>query len=102
MKHHSFSWFQSMSEPTTPTEGPVTVVVSRSVKPGREQDFEAWLKGTIEALTQYPGYQGANIVRPDAHPATSMFSSLAGIAAKTRWPGKSHWSVRSGWRVSIR
>ena len=45
----------------------MTVVVSRSVKPGREQDFEAWLAGTIEALTRYPGYQGANIVRPDAH-----------------------------------
>jgi antibiotic biosynthesis monooxygenase (ABM) superfamily enzyme len=45
----------------------MTVVVTRSVKPGREQDFEAWLTGTIEALTRYPGYQGANIVRPDTH-----------------------------------
>ena len=55
-----------MNKTTPSTEGPVTVVVSRSVKPGREQDFEEWLKGTIEALTQYPGYLGANIVRPDA------------------------------------
>ena len=45
----------------------MTVVVSRSVKPGREQDFEAWLAGTIEALAQYSGYRGANILRPDAH-----------------------------------
>jgi uncharacterized protein len=56
-----------MSEAIPSTGGPVTVVVSRSVKPGREQEFEAWLAGTITALTQYPGYQGANIVRPDAH-----------------------------------
>jgi antibiotic biosynthesis monooxygenase (ABM) superfamily enzyme len=56
-----------VSEPTPSTAGPVSVVVTSSVKMGREKDFEAWLKGTIEALTQYPGYQGANIVRPDAH-----------------------------------
>jgi antibiotic biosynthesis monooxygenase (ABM) superfamily enzyme len=56
-----------VSEPTPSTTGPVSVVVTSSVKMGREKDFEAWLKGTIEALTQYPGYQGANIVRPDAH-----------------------------------
>lgn len=55
-----------MSEPTPSTVGPVSVVVSRTVKPGREKEFEDWLKGTIEALTRYPGYQGANIVRPNA------------------------------------
>jgi antibiotic biosynthesis monooxygenase (ABM) superfamily enzyme len=56
-----------MSEPTSSAGGPVTVVVLRTVKPGREEDFENWLKGTIEALTQHPGYLGANIVRPDAY-----------------------------------
>ena len=56
-----------MGEPTTSADNPMTVGVSRSVKPGREQEFETWLMGTIEALNQYPGYQGANIVRPTAH-----------------------------------
>ena len=30
-------------------EGPVTVSISRRVKPGREADYEAWLHGIVEA-----------------------------------------------------
>ncbi|MBR9867767.1 MAG: antibiotic biosynthesis monooxygenase [Oceanospirillales bacterium] len=45
-------------------EGPVTVSISRKVKPGCEADYEAWISGVIEAASEYPGHQGSNVLRP--------------------------------------
>ncbi len=47
-------------------EGPVTVSISRKVKPGREADYEAWISGVIDAASEYPGHQGSNVLRPTA------------------------------------
>src|SRR5262245_30218746 len=43
---------------------PVTVVVTRRVKPGREVDYEAWLSRLIDGAKHLPGYLGTNIQRP--------------------------------------
>lgn len=44
--------------------GPVTVSLSRRVVPGKEADYEAWLRGiTAEAVT-FPGHMGVNVIRP--------------------------------------
>jgi antibiotic biosynthesis monooxygenase (ABM) superfamily enzyme len=43
---------------------PVTVVVSRRVKPGREADYEAWIKGVTDAALTFPGHLGATVFRP--------------------------------------
>ncbi|QQM28899.1 antibiotic biosynthesis monooxygenase [Martelella lutilitoris] len=45
-------------------EGPVTVQVSRRVRPGREADYEAWLHGIVEAAKDFPGHMGVNILKP--------------------------------------
>jgi len=47
-------------------EGPVTVSISRRVKPGREADYESWLHGIIAAASAFPGHQGVNILRPSS------------------------------------
>lgn len=55
---------------------PVTVVVSRRVKPGREADYEAWLNRLIQGASLMQGYVGAKIQRPRAGEApvyTSVF-----------------------------
>ena len=43
---------------------PVTVVVTRRVKPGREKGYEAWLDALIENAGKLSGYLGTNIHRP--------------------------------------
>jgi antibiotic biosynthesis monooxygenase (ABM) superfamily enzyme len=43
---------------------PVTVVVRRRAKPGRETDLEAWLRDVIAATKSFPGYQGSTVLRP--------------------------------------
>lgn len=45
-------------------EGPVTVSISRRVRPGQEAAYEAWLHGIIDAASGFPGHQGVNILRP--------------------------------------
>ncbi|NBZ89348.1 antibiotic biosynthesis monooxygenase [Stagnihabitans tardus] len=45
--------------------GPVTIVVRRRVRPGRETDYEAWLERlTHGAAAQFKGYLGAEFHRP--------------------------------------
>jgi len=46
------------------SETAVTVVVTRKVKRGREQDYERWLDALIKEAAALPGYLGTNIHRP--------------------------------------
>jgi antibiotic biosynthesis monooxygenase (ABM) superfamily enzyme len=52
--------------PATPDrhQEPVTVMVRRLVKAGREADFEAWLKRLSETAGRSPGYLGMDVIRP--------------------------------------
>lgn len=43
---------------------PVTVVVTRRVKPGREAAYEAWLERLIQRASSMRGYLGASVQRP--------------------------------------
>jgi antibiotic biosynthesis monooxygenase (ABM) superfamily enzyme len=48
-----------------PTDGKsVTVVVSRVVKPGFEQEYDAWVKKLSEAARQSPGNTGVTVLIP--------------------------------------
>jgi antibiotic biosynthesis monooxygenase (ABM) superfamily enzyme len=42
----------------------VAVTVQRTVRPGREGDYEQWLHGVIAAAGRFPGHLGAEVVRP--------------------------------------
>lgn len=53
-----------MDHAPSPIEEPVTVVVTRRVKPGREGDYEAWLSRLITASSALPGFLGSSIQRP--------------------------------------
>lgn len=46
-------------------EGPVTVTVRRRVIPGRETEYEEWLRATAEGASHFPGMMGVNFIRPD-------------------------------------
>lgn len=49
---------------TSPEKVPVTAVVSRLVKQGREAAFEEWLHGITEVSMKFPGHQGVVVLRP--------------------------------------
>jgi uncharacterized protein len=45
---------------------PVTVTVSRTVLPGREQAFETWAQAVARRIETFPGALGAGVFRPGA------------------------------------
>lgn len=47
-----------------PVPEPVTVVASRTVRPGREHDFEQWAEAVLEVASEFPGYLGSSLLRP--------------------------------------
>ncbi|MFZ1731479.1 MAG: antibiotic biosynthesis monooxygenase [Bacteroidota bacterium] len=55
-----------IANPPEKSEGPFTTVVRRTVKPGKEQDFEEWLKGIMRDAMAFEGHLGAGIIRPSS------------------------------------
>jgi antibiotic biosynthesis monooxygenase (ABM) superfamily enzyme len=53
------------AEPRPPA-APVTVIVSRRPKPGREADVERWIEEAGRAVAAWPGYRGIEVFKP--HP----------------------------------
>ena len=45
-------------------ELPVTVVVTRTPKPGRVQDYEQFLRDVTKVAQRYPGHLGTTVLRP--------------------------------------
>ena len=50
------------SSPRPPS--PVTSVIARRVRPGKEAEFEAWLHGIIQEAARFEGHQGVTVLRP--------------------------------------
>lgn len=46
------------------TDGPVTLSVTRRVRPGREADFEAWAAEGSRTASTFPGHLGVGVLRP--------------------------------------
>jgi hypothetical protein len=68
---------------------PVTIVVRRRVKPGREKDYEAWLQRlTKGAADKFKGYLGAEFHRPASaggeYRSVFRFDSLPNLEAFER------------------
>jgi antibiotic biosynthesis monooxygenase (ABM) superfamily enzyme len=51
--------------PPADSAGPVTTSVTRRVKPGHEEAYEAFLEGIIAAASRWPGYLGVEVFRPE-------------------------------------
>jgi len=49
----------------TATKQPVTMIVRRTIKPGREVEYEQWVKNTTEDLKKFPGYMDITMIRPN-------------------------------------
>ncbi|MBX7194108.1 MAG: hypothetical protein K1X94_18790 [Sandaracinaceae bacterium] len=75
---------------------PVTVVVTRRARPGREAELEEWLRGVIAVTAQFAGYQGSTVLRPQEgsrgdHVLVFRFASFDDLrgwqtsAVRTEW-----------------
>ena len=49
---------------TDGVDGPVTVLVARRVRPGKEVEFEKWASELTRAASSFDGFLGAGLLRP--------------------------------------
>jgi uncharacterized protein len=45
-------------------EAPLTTVIARRVRPGKEAEYEAWLEGIIDASSAFEGHEGVTVLKP--------------------------------------
>jgi antibiotic biosynthesis monooxygenase (ABM) superfamily enzyme len=73
------------------TGGSVTTVVRAHIKPGKEPEYEEWLHGINEECSQFAGFQGATVFRPDdeshPHPEYVIVVRFANYSDLRRWEG---------------
>jgi antibiotic biosynthesis monooxygenase (ABM) superfamily enzyme len=53
------------SDLIVPTGKDVTIVVSRTVSPGREKDYDAWVRQMVSAASEAPGNTGITTLFPE-------------------------------------
>ena len=71
------------------TSESITTMIRAHIKPGKEQEYEQWLHGINEDATQFAGFQGATILRPDdgshQHPEYVIVVRFAAYSDLRRW-----------------
>jgi NhaA family Na+:H+ antiporter len=55
---------ESASDAPVSDDPAITLSVTLRVRPGREQEFEAYLRGITAAASRFPGYAGSRVIRP--------------------------------------
>jgi len=83
------------------SEGPVTVIISRRVKPGRVQDFEEWTSEISKIVSTFEGYYGTNIISPSepSNPEYVVIFRFNSYKNLKKWedsPIRSEWIKRAG------
>jgi antibiotic biosynthesis monooxygenase (ABM) superfamily enzyme len=85
-----------MTEPISDRSQSVTQVVERHVKPGSEEAYEELLRGLLGAVSNLPGYLGANVIRPPAggpgpYRVVLRFSSRDNMERWSTSEERAHW-----------
>lgn len=89
-----------MSASSVSQGDPVTVVVSRRARRGREEDLERWLHDVIAATARFEGYQGSTVLRPEIgsghdHVLVFRFASAAHLRAWQTSEERTEWLARA-------
>src|SRR6185295_1551746 len=84
---------------------PVTYVIRRRVKAGSQSEFDDWLKGINEAVRDFRGHLGADVIRPvdpscDDYVIIWRFDSYANLKQWEDSQVRKDWLDRS-WHLSV-
>jgi hypothetical protein len=78
---------------------PVTVVVSRKVKPGKEAEYEEWIRGVTNIALSFEGHLGMNVFRPqnpgDPYVLVYKFDSGEHLDAWLKSDVRAEWVARA-------
>ncbi len=89
-----------MSTSAVSSGDPVTVVVSRRARRGRDDELERWLHDVIAATARFEGYQGSTVLRPEPgsgrdHVLVFRFASAAHLDAWQTSEERTQWLTRA-------
>lgn len=91
-------------EPDGKPEEPVTVVVRRRAKAGREAELDEWQRQIIGVTSRFPGYQGSTVVRsrgadrggaPAEHLLVFRFATFEDLRRWQTSPERAEWLARA-------
>lgn len=79
----------------------VTVIVSRKVKQGREQEFEAWRLGIEQEASKFEGHLGTQLIRPSNHISSEYvvifkFDNYSNLKKWEESTGRARWIEKTG------
>lgn len=81
------------------TDQGVTIVVTRTIKAGREAEYEQWLRGFAETAGRFPGHLGITVFRPRPgsrdYTFVGRFDSEANLAVWEKSPERADWLERA-------
>ena len=72
----------------------VTVVVDRTVLPGKVEEFESYLKSIIAAASEFPGHMGADVINPEGGNRYILVFRFASQEQLDNWSAsdqRNHW-----------
>ncbi|MEX0713488.1 MAG: antibiotic biosynthesis monooxygenase [Pirellulales bacterium] len=82
------------------TDQPVTVNVVRTVRPGREEAFEAQIREFIPKSLTFPGHLGVHVVKPAARTSRD-YHVVIKFAGRGQWQSFQAWPEYVRFRAAI-
>jgi uncharacterized protein len=73
----------------TNDRGPITIIITRAVREGSEEAFEATLRAFIPKSVTFPGHLGVFILRPP--PGGREFGAVLQFRTQEAWEGFQRW-----------
>jgi antibiotic biosynthesis monooxygenase (ABM) superfamily enzyme len=81
---------------------PVTVIARHDVRRGDEKNFEAWIEGITETCSEFPGYEGTEVVRPSAQDEQNIHASIFRFDSYENLSGWMESEVRKEWLEKVK
>lgn len=79
---------------------PITINIVRTVRPGRDAEFEAVMHDFIPLALSFPGHLGVHVVKP-AHHAARDYHIVIKFATREQWRGFQTWPEYERFRATV-
>lgn len=85
------------TETQPPDDPAITLSVTHRVRPGREEEFEAYLRGLIGAASRFPGFVSGQVVRPTGN--SREYRVIARFDRESHLQQWKHSEERAAWQA---
>ncbi|MFO0813552.1 MAG: antibiotic biosynthesis monooxygenase [Gemmatales bacterium] len=87
-----------MADALAPIHDPLTIAITRTVKPGQEANFETLVRAFIPTSLTFPGHLGVHVVKPLAGRSYQVWLKFA---RREQWQAFLDWPPYADFRLAI-